>query len=283
MYTDIVRMTDKKTILQQLFGTATKVKILEHLIMEGDSVSRYALSRMVGTGVGPTYNQVDQLIAVGALRESDDKIVLDTSFPFYESIEDLVISTNDYLDDLRILLQRIDNLYSPNYYISGYLAACQNGFPIDHEQDTALVALANPDSRSKRYITALLECTSTHLRWFPVERIERDIKRIDIYGSVIWLASFERGIVDCIAYDESGLYPVALLLIQNAIKGDVRWDILIRIAEERGVQNLFSKVLREISLTSIDIPGDILKGQKVESDKEVRKTVMNALNTVRGG
>ncbi len=276
-------MTDKKTILQQLFGTTTKVKILEHLIMEGDGISRYALSKMVGTGVGPTYNQVDQLIAVGALRESDDKIVLDTSFPFYESIEDLVVSTNDYLDDLRILLQRLDRLYSPDYYISGYLAACQNGFPMDHEQDTVLVALVNPDHRSKRYVNALSECTSTHLRLFPVECIERDIKRIDIYGSEIWLASFERGIVDCIAYDESGIYPVALLLIQNAIKGDVRWDMLLRIAEERGVLDMFSKILREISLTSIEIPEDILTGQKVESDNEVRKTVMNALNTVRGG
>ncbi len=231
-------MSEKKSYLVQLLGTATKVRIFEQLCLDPTPITRHALTKSISGGIGPTYEQADQLIALGALKEVNGGIQLDDSFPFHDDIVNIVASTSHYMDQ-RILLDRIDSLFGSDHYITGYLAARQNGPPVDHEQDSALVAVLHANNRSLTHLRALSAVSPTKLKWLEIHSIPSDITRQDIYGSNIWIASTERGIVDCVLHQDCSLYVVVLLLLQNLNDGNIDGDKLLQIANNNGIRDVF--------------------------------------------
>jgi len=282
-------MKKNKSYLIQLLGTTTKLRIIEYLTMEPEPITRYAISRNILAGTGPTYEQIDQLIALGILRETKDKIELDTSFPFYDDIANLVVSTSNYLDDHRILLERINTLFGNDYYITGYIAACQNGPPIDHEQNSALIAVLdlNQNNHWKNYLQALSEVTSIKLAWFDNNTIPKDVKHVRILGSNIWLASVERGIVDCIVNQDCDLYPAILLLLQNMSEENIDGEMLKSIALKNKVQEFFLAVIYEINKimkkTIIDLDPNEISIARSNLKPKIIDIIKKAYNTLMGG
>jgi len=169
-------MNKQRSFLTQLLGTTTKVRIIEKLVIEPGMCSRHELYKKILGGIGPTYQQIDQLIALGIVKETKGKIELDPTFPFYDDIANLIISTTEYLNDHRILLDRINILFGTEYYITGYIAACQNGPPIDHEQNSVLIAILNLDQNNRwsNYLKTLAEVSSIKMAWFNVKSIPVD-------------------------------------------------------------------------------------------------------------
>ncbi len=282
-------MKKNKTYLTQLLGTTTKARILEHLIMEPIPITRHAISKNISAGTGPTYEQIDQLIALGVLREINEKIELDTTFPFYDNIANLVVSTSNYIDDHRILLERINTLFGNDYYITGYIAACQNGPPIDHDQKSALAAVLslNQNTHWINYLQALSEVTNIKLKWFNVKTIPNDVKREKILGSNIWLASVERGIVDCVVHHDCDLYPTILLLLQNMSEKNIDGEKLKNMAKINGRYEFFLSVILEINTIMdeelIQLSNSETKIAEKNQKSEILDTVKKAHNTLMGG
>ena len=241
----------KRSYLTQLFGTATKVRIFEQLCMDPTPVTKHALSKQISNSIGPIYEQVDQLIALGALKEVNRGIMLDGSYPFYDDIVSIVTSTAHYMD-MRILLDRIDSLLKSGYYITGYLAARQNGPPVDHEQDSALVAVLDPTSRHSNYLIALSAVSPTDLKWLAVDSVPNDITRQDMYGSTIWIASVERGLIDCVVHQDCSIYVIALLLLQNIMDGMIDTPRLLQMAGVSGVEKILITFISEFNRIADD-------------------------------
>ncbi len=280
-------MPKQKTYLTQLLGTTTKARIIEKLVLEPGPLTRHALSKAISAGTGPTYEQIDQLIAIGILKEVNNKVELDTTFPFYEDIANLVVVTSNFMDDHRIFLERIDTLFGNDYYITGYIAACQNGPPIDHVQNSALIAILNPNTHLRNYLKTLSEISHIKLLWFDIEMIPIDIKRENMFGSTVWLASVERGIVDCIVHRECDLYPAILLLLQNISEENINYERLMDIAENRGVHDIFLSVIYEINNVMgkimIELKSKDIALAKANQKPEISDTVKKAYNTLMGG
>jgi hypothetical protein len=275
-------MERTKSLLEMILGTKTKVRMLEHLITTNQAISRHALSKALATGIGPVYKASDELIALGVLKEVDGKLEMDQDFPDINALTQLITSGRDYYGYLHYILRRIDRVFGDRYYLTGYLAACQNGSPIDHEQDTAMIAALDQDARLQRYQRTLCEASNTDLRWIKIKNIGRDVKRMNIYGNEIWIASFERGLVDSLAKGECGVYPVALLLLQSAFKNKIEWTYLAQLAAEAGMARVFGTALHEMATLDIEVPKEVLKGLPNGKDAETKKAVRDAYGTLRG-
>ena len=272
-----------KTYLQQLLGTNTKIRIFQVLFIEPEGLSRHALSKEVGTGIGPLYEQVDQLIALGAIREEKERIIMDDGFPFHDTLMDLVLNTADHLDDQGKVLEILDRINGDGYYLTGYTGACQNGPPIDYDRPSIMIAVLDLDTRKRRKMRSISECSDVDIRWFKTEMIPDDVRRDTVSGAEIWLASLERSMVDCHAMEECEPYPIVLLLIQNMVDGSVDIEKLMRIAREEGCSGFFEKVLIELSNGKLKIPKGLLVRMKAGPDKNIERAVKNAWNTVMGG
>jgi hypothetical protein len=280
-------MQQKKSLLPKIFGTKTKTHIIEHFIHEPEPVTKHALCKIIYSGIGPTYKQIDQLIAMGVLKEFKNRITLDTSFPFYDDIANLVLTMTNYTNDHRILLDRINSLLRNDYYITGYIAACQNGPPIDHEQRTILVAVFKKSARIENYLKTLAEITPIRLSWFFIEKIPKDVKRQKIFNSKVWLASIERGIVDCIEQHDCDIYPIILLILQNIIENTLDKKKLIEIAQKKDAYEFVLTVIFEINMimkkpiVKLNVSEQAIAS--ANRKPEISETVKKAYNTVMGG
>ena len=286
----ILPMPPKKSYLAQLLGTGTKVRILEHLFLDPTPVSTHALSKKISNSIGPVYEQVDQLIALGVLKEVGKKITPDESYPFHDDIMSIVTSTTQYMD-IRTLLDRVDSLFGDGYYITGYLAARQNGQPVDHDQDSALIAILHPRPRYSRFLSALSAVAPADVLWYAVNTIPVDITRQDIYGATIWIASTERGLIDCILHHDCSTYVVALLLLQNFMENTMDLSKLLMIAEGCGVGEIPVILLSEFSRIAGNIPIPFEKLNVKEARAKMPDPELSALidasekayNTLMGG
>ena len=234
-----MNMAPTGNFLVQLLGTSTKVRLFQHLCLDPTPLRRHALSQAIEGGAGPTYEQVDQLIALGALKEVEGRIGLDPVFPFLDDLSNLVATTANYLEDLRPLLERLDNLLGSDYYISGYLAARQYGAPLDYDRDSALVALFNPNPRYSRFLRALTSATTLRLDRFEVQVMPPDVRRETLYDATVWLASVERGLVDCVVHNDCPPYVVLQLLLQNLLENSLDWNTLLSISKAQGGGDFF--------------------------------------------
>ncbi len=273
-------MYAKPTMPELLLGTRARVRILQHILSNDQSLTRHALAKEIGGGIGPIYEQVDRFIALGVLKEQPDrKIIPDNSFPFMDSLRQLIIGGLYYFDNLDITLGRIDTLFDSNYYVTGYLAACQNGFPLDHEQNTLTIALLDMDVHIRRYLETLDDSTNLKIGYFHTDSIGRDIKQAEIYGATIWMASFERGLVDCLKHGECSPYPVALLLLQGIDKID--WDILAYVIED-DTKSLFGTIVHSLEQLDYDVPQHILDLLPDKGIEDIQKAIKDAHSTIQG-
>lgn len=279
----LFEIVKEKTYLQQLLGTNTKIRIFQVLFIEPEGLSRHALSKEAGTGIGPLYEQVDQLIALGALKEEEDRIFVDDEFPFHDTLMDLVLNTADFLDDQGSVLEILDRINGDGYYLTGYAGACQNGPPIDYDISSIMIAVLDLETRKKRKMQSISECSKVDVRWFKTDRIPDDVRRDMVFGTEIWLASIERSLVDCHAMGECEPYPIVLLLVQNMVDGSVDIEKLMKLAQEAGCSVFFEKVMIELSNSKLGIPEELLGRMKAGSDTNIERVVKSALNTVMGG
>jgi hypothetical protein len=221
-------------------------------------------------------------MALGILTEKEKKIHLDNSFPFLGPVSDLVITSDGYLDDLGKMQERIDSLFGNDYYISGYLGACQNGFPIDHEPMRIDLFILNLNSREENFCRGLNSCSYIELQWSGTDEIPRDVKRKNIISTEIWSASLERSLVDMLGGDSALLYPFALLLVQNYLDDMLDLESLLRISGEKGKQGLMSIALSELPGISGRTPQIKSPGITNVHREDIVRNMKAALNTIRG-
>ena len=265
-----------------LLGTRTRVRILSYLLTTEEGMTRHGLAKEIGGGIGPMYEQVDHFIALGVLEERDDgSIFIDRSFPFMDTLTDLVLVGADYFDHPDVLLGRIDRLFGDDYYVTGYMAACQNGFPVDYEQNTVLIAILGDNIRVKRYIRVLDVASTMKVSYFVVDSIGRDIKRVDIYGTRIWMASLERGLVDCLEQGECPIYPVVLLLLQN--RDVLDWTKLLTMLKNSPHRKTFGTVALTLMNLGLDVPQEVESALPDTDDLDAKKAVKDAYQTLMGG
>ena len=157
------------------------------------------------------------------------------------------------------------------------------GPPIDYNKASILIAILNQDTRKKRQIRTISECSDVDIRWFKTESIPDDVRRDTAFGKEIWLASLERSLVDCHAMEECEPYPIVLLLIQNMVDGSVDIEKLMRFAREEECSGFFEKVMIELSNRELKIPKELLVRMKADPDPNIKIVVKNAWNTVMGG
>lgn len=267
--------------LEELLGTRTKIRIIKTLINEGTPLTRNKLANQTGAGIGPVYDQVDQLIATGILKEEKRKITLDLDFPYLDPLRDLILLTEDHMNDPGTLFRTLDRILGDDYYISGYVSACQNGPPMDVEEKTVLIMVKGMDARKDRMVNTIAKCTEYHLKWEPTNWIPIDVQRRTVHGADVWISSLERGMVDSIKSGECGYYPIFLLLVQNIVNGSVDVKTLTDLSDENETAMIFKGALSIIDgrIPSFELPEGLL----VSPDKEVSSTVEMALNTVLGG
>jgi len=276
--------------MNQLLGTSTKVRILSHLCLGGSPISRAALVRTIQGGNGPAYRQVDQLIALGVLKEDERKVVVDPDFPLLDDLTNLLGQT-DYFDEPRLVLERLEALFGTRYYLTGYLAARQAVVVPDHEQESALVALVDSGTRDRTFLEALDRASMTRLDWLGSDRIPTDISRGEVLGAEVWLASIERGLVDHLVHEDSSVYAVALLTLQNHMEETLDWERLLSIASRKGVLAEFLTLAAEFNRLSDGplVDTDLLEkagpGQELSTDREkdLRQEAARAYNTLMGG
>ncbi|MGA1822843.1 MAG: hypothetical protein ACMUIG_09990 [Thermoplasmatota archaeon] len=271
---------NRTSFIEQLLGTRTKIRILKLLMTEEGSLSRNQIVKSTGTGIRSVYEQTDQLIAIGALKEADGKVSIDHDFPYIDQLRDLFLLTEDHMKDMMTVLRSIDRILGADYYITGYASACQNGMPIDVDEKCILIFVKGIDTRKERMLDAVALCTEHSIKWKGTERIPKNVQRTTLSGVDVWLSSVETAIVDSIKEQECGYYPIFLLMVQNILSGSLDLRILMEYAEDLGVKNIFSQALTIISDRVTDI------GQAVKfngkPDPEVARSVELALNTVLG-
>ncbi|HHD15292.1 MAG TPA: hypothetical protein ENK47_01125 [Euryarchaeota archaeon] len=268
------------SFIEQLLGTRTKIRILKVLITDNGHLSRNRLVGLTRTGIRSVYEQTDQLIALGALKETEGKISIDQDFPYLDQLRDLLFLSEDYMNNIQTVLRSIDRILGIDYYITGYASACQNGMPIDVDERSILVMVKEHNKRKERMLQTIKDCTNLKVGWRPTNIIPEDVKRETLFGVEVWISSVERGMVDSIKLDECDHYPIFLLLVQNIVNGSIDLQKIMEYAEDQDMDHIFGPAILAISdrLSDIDLPINIKKGE----DPEIRKSVNLALNTVLG-
>jgi hypothetical protein len=271
---------DETSFIEQLLGTRTKIRILKVLITDKGHLSRNRLVGLTRTGIRSVYEQTDQLIALGALKETEGKISIDQDFPYLDQLRDLLFLSQDHMNNIQTVLRSIDRILGIDYYITGYTSACQNGMPIDVDERSILVMVREQNTRKERMLQTIKDCTDLNFGWRSTDIIPEDVKRDMLFGVEVWISSVERGIVDSIKLDECGYYPIFLILFQNIVNGSMDLQKIMEYAQDREVDHILGPAIYAISdrLNEIDLPINIKKGQ----DPEIKKSIDLALNTVLG-
>jgi hypothetical protein len=275
--------------LIELLGNTTRVRILRYLVDNTTPITRHGLAKAVGAGNGPIYEQVLGFRALGIVREFEGKISLDPNFPFIEELRDRVQRVGMYLQDLDEVLDRIDALLGDDYYVTGYLAARQHGTAIDYDLDSILIAFTGKEREGEttRLLAALSSATPIKMTWLCVEDIPKEITRRHIFGSDIWIASLERGILDSLAQRDFPISADLAILLQNLLDGNIDKVRLKAVAEELGIWGkvclliqTFNKGAGRVLLPLTAEERDLARKA---TDPTLSENARSALNSVLGG
>lgn len=270
------------TLLEILFGTRTKIKIIAALVRSKNPRSRHELVKECGSTQG-VYEQVEELIGVGALKEEGGRISLNPEFPLYDDVSNLFVMGEIYLRDLKSVLDRIGELLGDEYYVGGFLAARQSIVPIDYDTDAVMLNVLGLDDRIKRRLHALSRASGFRLIVKPAERIPEDVVKQSIYGSDIWIAGVERGVVEALAGNDCTTYGAYLVLLQNLSEGALLKEKLLEVAHEYAMESEVLSILNAINCEAgrdlVPLSGDEkMKAKRLANITEIR----NAINTVFG-
>jgi hypothetical protein len=273
-------------LLETIFGTRTKVRIIGALASSEAPKTRHELAKESGASIARAYEQIEELVGAGILKDENGKITLDDSFPFYDAVKDLFISSAGYLSGIGGALARIDALLGDGYYVGGFWAARQSVVPIDYETDALLVGVLGLDAKKERRLLAVSHVSGVKIEARGIERMPSDVARLKAFGAEIWIAGAERGTVEALLLKDCSAYGAYLVLLQNAVEGIVRKEKLLETAKEYGIGGLVLALLdamnREAGRETVPISAAEKKLAKGFSAKIDEKEIKNAVNTVIG-
>lgn len=290
-------------MLELLLGTRTKVRLLKVLAESGDPMTRNELARITHSGTRSTYEQIEELIAIGVLKEIENgrsRLALDPEFPFYDSIRDLFLSGRDYPGIPQDVLKLVDRICSDNYYLGAFTAARQRITPVDYDPQIYMVNILKkhyPGLSPRVMVLGKLsgvrvyekigEAGEMTIIANACENIPPDVKRIDYLNVEVWIASVERGIIECLTGKTPfTLYGTYLALLQNRLDNVMDQDYLKKLAIEENCLPRFLAVMSEFNEVSekeifplTEEERSIAGEAKAAVDK---KEIKHAINTVMG-
>ncbi|MEM4308559.1 MAG: hypothetical protein QXU48_05805 [Thermoplasmata archaeon] len=272
-------------LLENIFGTKTKVRILTALATANAPRKRNQIVYECGGSIQGIYDQIEELIGIGVVKEENGKILLEENFPFYEEIVNLVLRTKEYIWSPKSVFSRIDQLLGDNYYIGGFWAARQKTVPIDYETNAVLLQILGTNKKIKKRLEALSKVSGMEFRIREIQRIPEDVGKREIFGVEVWVASVERGIVEAFQFVDCSEYGAYLVLVQNLVERTIRKEKLMEISVMYGMKEMLLGVLCTINEISekrlIALTNEEKKNARIV-DEHGRKAIRDAINTVIG-
>ncbi|MDO8728166.1 MAG: hypothetical protein Q7J35_19095 [Candidatus Methanoperedens sp.] len=290
-------------MLELLLGTRTKVRLLKVLAASGNPLTRNELARTTHSGTRSTYEQIEELIAIGVLKEIENgrsRLALDPEFPYYESIRDLFLSGMDYPGIPQDVLKLIDRICGDNYYIGAFTAARQRITPVDYDPQIYMVHILKkryPELSPRVMVLGKLSGVRVYDQTGQAgemtiianacENIPPDVKRIDYLNAEIWMASVERGIIECLTGKTPFiLYGAYLALLQNRLDNVMDLEYFRKLAIEENclprvlaVMSEFNEVSGKEIFPMTEKERSITRKAMATVDK---KEIKHAINTVMG-
>lgn len=288
-------------MLELIFGTRTKIKLLQALAASDRAMTRNELASITHSGLRSTYEQVEELIALGVLKEIvnvRNRVALDPEFPLYESMRDLLLLSAEYLRTSQDVLAAVDRICGDNYYIGAFTATRQKISPVDYDPPVYLVNVLKDSYKRlyprlktlgklaniKVYDKSMGEAGDVTIILRECESIPPDILRTDFLGAEVWMASVERGIIECLTGETPfTLYGIYLSLLQNRLDNAIDIDYFKRLAEEGEVLPLALAIMSKFN----EVMGKDLFQLTSEEKRNARgrvdeKEIRHAVNTVKG-
>ncbi|MCX9009944.1 MAG: hypothetical protein OIN66_02370 [Candidatus Methanoperedens sp.] len=290
-------------MLELIFGTRTKVRLLQLLAASRSPMTRNELARITHSGIRSTYTQIEELIAIGVLKETENgrsRVVLDPEFPFYDSIRDMLLSSRDYPGTPQDVLKLVDRICGDNYYLGAFTAARQSITPIDYDPPVYMINILKKQYRrlyprlkalgklpNIRVYEKTGEAGETTIIANACESIPPDVKRVDYLNVEVWIASTERGIIECLARKTPfTLYGTYLALLQNRLDNVIDLAYLRKLAMEENCMPLVLAIMSEFNeVSSRDIFELTEEEKKMASSAKKMvdtKEIKHAINTVMG-
>ncbi len=289
-------------MLELIFGTRTKIKLLHALSVSGRAMTRNELVGTTHSGMRSTYEQVEELIALGVLVEKVNgrsKVALDPEFPLYESMRDLLLLSAEYLRTSQDVLAAVDRICGDNYYIGTFTAARQKISPVDYDPPIYVVNILKGHYKRlyprlktlgklaniKVYDKSMGESGDVTIILRVCESIPPDVIRIDFFGAEVWMASIERGIIECLTMETPfTLYGVYLSLLQNRLDNALDIVYLKRLAEEEGILPLVLAIMSKFNeLMGKELFELTPEEKRTAKGRVDEKEIKHTVNTVRGG
>ena len=269
--------------LESILGTKTKIRILDIVTTFGGPMKRNRIVKERGGSMHGTYEQIEELIGAGVLKEEDSRISYNDSFPFLDDLKNLILSSSGYLRQLQDVLRRLDILFKDRYYVGGFLAGRKNIVPLDYDTSTVLFCVLEFTKRDELRIKGLDGASAYELIGQPLEQMPKDIARDQVFGVEVWIASAERGIVESFTQKDCTSYAAYLILLQNLMDSDLDLKRLKNVASAYGQwETIAAAIYRFSERTSVSIPSDIVQlGREHRSLAEAKEIDM-AMNTVLG-
>jgi hypothetical protein len=261
--------------LTEIFGSRTKIRIIGTLARIPGGMTRNAVRLELETSTTRVYEQMEQLKALGVLREDGGLYALDDRFPFHDLIAEAAVALDGYFDDPGTLLARVDDLFSDGYFLTGFAAATARLTPIDYEMQSLRIGLLRPTGRQMTALDTLDRASVYDVSGFPVDRVPDDVERTDLYNTPVWCAGLERSVLDCLTSKECSTYGAYLVFCHYVLEGGPDVERLAAVARETGAVDLAGTLLWQISGTDLGVPF----GKAAFSQKDLD----SALNTIRGG
>jgi len=290
-------------MLELLLGTRTKVRLLKVLTASGNPMTRNELARITHSGIRSTYEQIEELIAIGVLKEIENgysKVAFDPEFPFYDSIRDLFLSGRDYPGIPQDVLKMVDRICGDSYYLGAFTAARQRITPIDYDPQIYLVNILKKHYSELiprvmalgklpvvRVYEKMGEAGEMNIIANACENIPPDVKRIDYLNVEVWMASVERGIIECLTVKKPfTLYSTYLALLQNRLDKAIDLEYFRKLAIEENCIILVLAVMSEFNEVSgkeifplTEEERSMARKARTTVDK---KEIKHAINTVMG-
>lgn len=263
-------------------------------------MSRNELARATGSGIRSTYEQVEELIALGALKEIGRKVAMEPEFPFYDSIRDLLLSSRDYPGTVGDVLRLVDRSCDDSYYIGAFTAARQAITPTDYDPSIYAVRILGKFYRRlcprikalgklsgvRVYENAIGEETGdvATLVVAARESIPPDVKRTGFLNTEVWMASVERGLIECLVGDTPfAVYGAYLALLLNAVDGTIDLPYFKKLASEGNCLPKVLSILREFNEASGKTIFELTETEKKMARRVAdKKEIRHAINTVIG-
>ncbi len=288
-------------MLELIFGTKTKIKLLQALAQSNRPMTRNELAKMTSSGLRSTYEQVEELIGLGVLKETVNgriRVALDPEFPLHDNLRDLLLLSREYLRTQQDVLAAVDRICGDKYYLGSFTAARQKISPVDYDPPVYAVNILKdhykhlyPRLRGlgklanvKVYEKNMEEAGDITIIIYECESIPPDVIRSDILGVEVWVASVERGIIECLTRETPfTLYGSYLALLQNRLDNVLDIAYFKKLAEEEESLSLILAVMSKFN----EILGKILF-KLTEKEKSMaqgwvdEKEIRHVINTVMG-